>query len=366
MQMDLQTRVPQWYILPEHYSPLAHSVFRAAPIQYVKDEGMKPHTYFSANELVQDYNETLHVFNSAFKIKLAPTNGTSVFPTKKGISELKEAIQKNETVRWLLKRLIHPWRLKRFRASNTEDVMTGEIPKKPVHIYDWNTRSKYVFEAATLHKDICSRLCLAEEQFPTPKPPRNMFTNEPLTYGQLFGALRDLESYGVSSWVTKAFASENYSVESFERTYAIPLKKHALKILFSSHSNPDYIDTLLEFIQFEYEYHDREFIRPDVWVWMIEHDPTDERIQAWRNICYKYYTAVIHMGLRNDMSEIHALSEKLVFMSIHSMVVKSKIQQKKSGCERVWMDRWAPMPIYTLVFTVGAAVTLETDGDESH
>jgi hypothetical protein len=207
--------------------------------------------------------------------------------------------------------------------------MTGCPPVQRVDIIDWVTRSKYTFEAATLYKDICSRLYLSDQQFPTPKPPRNMFTNEPLTYGQLCSAIEALESYGFSCWATKGFKAEGFSVKPFERIYTVPLKKNALKMMFANRANPDYIELMMDFIEFEYDYHDKTFDHRGVWRWMIQHQPDFPLVQSWRKLCYKYYLETVDVGVAAPMGEIHYESADLVVQPINGMLLTMRLAARR-------------------------------------
>jgi hypothetical protein len=329
---EFGARQTYWYILPEKASLFAKTVFDFAPLTYSPWKGSLPYSYWSAMCLLVKYKEISAAFRKSIK-SITIDAPASTFPTHAHALEMRDAIHQNACVRWQMKRLILGWRLKRLRASNTEDVMTGCTPVQGVDIVDWATRSKYTFEAATLYKDICSRLYLSDQQFPTPKPPRNMFTNEILTYGQLFSALKALEGYGFSCWATKGFKAEGFSVKSFERVYTVPLKKQALKTMFANRANPDYIELMMDFIEFEYDYHGKSFSRRDMWRWMIQHQPDWPLIQSWRKLCYKYYLETVDLGVAAPMGEIHHESADMVMQPINGMILTMRMAARKGNEE---------------------------------
>ena len=327
---EFDAKLTQWYILPESASSFTKAVFDFAPLAYSPKKGVTPYNYWSAMCLLVKYKEISAAFRKSGRCIMIPGPApVSGFPTHADALEMRDAIHVNAGVRWQMKRLILRWRLRRLRESNTEDVMTGCTPIQRIDIIDWGTRSKYTFEAATLYKDICSRIYLSNQQFPNPKPPRNMFTNEELTYGQLFGALKALERYGFSCWGTKAFKAEGFCVHSFERVYTVPLKKQALKTLFANRENPDYIELMMDFIEFEYDYHEKTFSRREVWRWMIQHQPDWPLIQSWRKLCYKYYLETIDVGVAAPMGEIHHESEDLVVQSMNGMMMTMRMAARK-------------------------------------
>jgi hypothetical protein len=339
---EFDDRVTQWYILPAGMYPFAKAVFDFAPFVYTPVKGTTPYNYWRAMCLLVKYKEISAAFRHPVKPITVPVH-KSAFPTHADAIEMRDAIYQNACVRWQMKRLVLRWRLRRLRESNTEDVMTGCTPVQRVDIIDWATRSKYTFEAATLYKDICSRLYLSDQQFPNPKPPRNMFTNQPLTHGQLHAAIQALERYGFSCWGTKAFKAEGFCVKSFERVYTVPLKKHALKTLFANRGNPDYIELMMDFIEFEYDYHEKTFSRRKVWRWMIQHQPDWPLIQSCRKLCYKYYLETIDVGVAAPMGEIHEESADMVMQSINGMMMTMRMAAKKGdeGAQEV-LDSYIP------------------------
>ncbi len=220
-------------------------------------------------------------------------------------------IQVNQTVRWAFKRLIQRWRSKRLRQINTEDVVTMEAPKQPVWIYDWTNRTKYVFEAATLFRGIRTRLLFAQDLFPSPQQPKNPYTNQPLTYGQLHFALDDLRAVGKTDWVTETLRAVAYDLGVFKRRNNTQLRVAALKALFANPSDDNYCDLLFDFIDFCHDEAEIMMERKDVWEWCIQNRHEHTQIQIWRGYCYTYYHALITLGTEDFAKMKEQILEKV-------------------------------------------------------
>ena len=155
------------------------------------------------------------------------------FSKEDDLSQLEPIFKKNQSVRFSMKRLVLLWKLKRAKQMNEEDISTMEVPKKKVVVYSPDLRTKYVFEASTLLKDAVSRLTLNEEFFPKPLYPRNPFTNQTLTYGQLFSIHRQLRAHGITNWIWEAFVHGRFCLNSLLDTFSTPLKVHSIKAFFA-------------------------------------------------------------------------------------------------------------------------------------
>lgn len=233
---------------------------------------------------------------------------------------LERMIYANQTFRWKMKRLIHKWRLGRIKQANTDDILTGEPPVKPIYIYDWAQRTKYVFEAGTVYRDMCTRLFNADSLFINTLPPRNMFTNTPYTLGQLHFIIKDLRKYGYAHWAIQGLQACGYGLKHFGRVYKQSIHLEVLKRCFSKPE--DCAPLVLDFIEMEYEYHDKNCILSDVLSWYIQTHPSCPLIEAWRKLCFKYYK---HSYMNSDNSFddiIHILSGALMKMSITFMYEK--------------------------------------------
>jgi len=239
------------------------------------------------------------------------------------VKEFEQLIYKNQWVRWKMKRLVYRYRLRMLRQVNEEDIFTMEPPKNAIFIYDWTNRCKYMFEATTIYKDMCERLFVSDLLFPSPKRPRNPFTNLPLTDIQFQFVMKDLIRYGLTNWALSAF-SKTTDIQEFELIYYMPLKIIALKRLFTNQISTDCIDLVFDFIAAEYEFHYKTLRYVDMWLWYLEHRIRAPRIREWRRVCYEYYMNLftkppeIHQVYLDSMREI---TGRLVSLDISDMLL---------------------------------------------
>ncbi len=235
-----------------------------------------------------------------------------------------KVIRANQILRWRFKHLIHRWRISRLRQANTIDVVTMEVPREPISVVDWPTRTRYIFEATTLFRGIRTSLLNAEELFPTPQTPRNPYTNQPLSYGQLHYALNALRAKGKSHWTTECFRVVAYDIDTFKRRNNTQLRLEALNTMFANPTENAYQDLLYDFIDFAHDDAGIAMERTDVWAWAIDKKHSHERIQLWRSYCYSYYKSLISMpvdeGTRVKL-DIMSKTEELVKLPMTDLIL---------------------------------------------
>lgn len=130
----------------------------------------------------------------------------------------------------MINRLIHQRRYRRCiqNTVNTDDVVTMEIPKKPVYIVSLNYGHSYVYEASTLRKTINARLLHSDYMFVNVCEPLNLLSNEPFTYIQYISLYYQLKAYGMCSLTLELFKSCGFDLERFERRHSQHLKISAI------------------------------------------------------------------------------------------------------------------------------------------
>jgi hypothetical protein len=132
---------------------------------------------------------------------------------------------------------------------NSVDPISFEIPSKPIYVVDWKSRSKWVYSASSILKDITSRLQNHDGFFEDPQVPRNMFTNLPLTLSQMISVYTQLTYSGLPfSTALCAFRQVKFSLSLFYIYYALPLKIHSFKNTLQDLSHIDTTERLLDFI----------------------------------------------------------------------------------------------------------------------
>lgn len=308
------TRPQKWLILPSNSVPENIQRF----FQFI------PYGYKATYDALQDtgvnpFSKGRVCFRIPNGMKLAPLP----YYTKEFTETLRKVIQENQILRWRFKRLVQNWRIAKLRQANTTDVVTMEIPKNPVYIVDWPTRTRYTFEATTLFRGIRTSLLLAEELFPTPQSPKNPYTNQPLSFAQLHFALNTLRSKGLTDWATESFRVVSYDVKTFKRRNNTQMRLSALKSLFANPAEVAYVDLLYDFIDFAHDNAGIEMERKDVWEWAIQKKHDHPRIQSWRACCYSYYMNLIATPMDESVSAkmaIMAKTEELVKLSMTDLI----------------------------------------------
>ena len=168
-------------------------------------------------------------------------------------SEFSMAAQSAIIISWRLRRFLHRWRVSRLVSVNTEDIATGDVPIKPVHVVDWKTRPpcQYVYEAATIARDIRTRLLNHSGFFEEPLIPRNPLTNLPFTQAQNIAVWSQLSTSGVaaaSASVIAGFRHSRFDLDRFSQEFNTLLKLHALRVTMADVDDEDTEERVDEFI----------------------------------------------------------------------------------------------------------------------
>lgn len=221
-----------------------------------------------------------------------PTS-VSIYWSYEHILMIKRHLAPLLKMKFLFKILLHHWRSRRLKILNQEDVATMAVPKKPVYIVHWPTSSSHVFEAATLMRDITGRLQTHDGVFDTPMPPRNPFTNSPLTQAQCISVWNQI--YGSGIYVSSAFTcfrQAGWNLPRFCLEYLHPIKLHAFRKTMSDPQHVDYIDRMLDFIEYVHEKYD---VDCDTWAYkrMLANCPKNRLLKQWAALCKKFYEATI-------------------------------------------------------------------------
>lgn len=207
--------------------------------------------------------------------------------------ELAKAFVLLRKVRRLFRVLLHVWRVKHLNQANTEDIVTGEIPRHPVSIVDWNSKSIYVFEASTLARDIMERLLCHDGLWKDVQPPRNLFTNIPLTHAQLISIYQQLSRVPIQlSWALGAFRQVRYDLMRFEIEYATPLLLHAYRKTMRDVTHEDYKERMMDFITYAYDQEDIDCLSV-TYSYCLEQFPNTPILKQWSSLCFKFYEAPI-------------------------------------------------------------------------
>jgi len=203
---------------------------------------------------------------------------------------IRSLIFKNQRVRHLFKRCIQRWRCSKLKQINTEDPATLAAPVKPVMVYDWPNRSKYVFEGSTLLRDICCRLLNSTGILCKSVYPRNMFTNMEFSVEQMHFITRDLMDVGQSNLILNAFAKSNFCLETFASRYSIIIKQEIIEKIFKQWSSLECVDLVFDFFELWKEVYDVTTANSAMWEWAFENlNEGYPLVKSWRRLAQEYY-----------------------------------------------------------------------------
>jgi len=222
-----------------------------------------------------------------------PNTSVSFCWSKEKSLALRNAVKRIMRARFLFRKLLHHARTKKLSKVNTTDLYTGEVPKKPINITDWKGQHIYTFEAQTLMKDITLRLTHHDGFFEFTQPPRNLFTNEPLTQSQIIGVWNSLNEAGIPvSTAFVLFRRSRYNLDKYVRENIVFLKITALRNIMNTPSCYDYNERMLDFIKYSYHV---ESIDCDlsIYKFVMYNKPDHSIILKWKKLCYRYYESEI-------------------------------------------------------------------------
>lgn len=228
---------------------------------------------------------------------------------------IRKALGKIMRARFLFRKLLHHMRVGRLKVANTEDIVTMEPPKKCVELVDWQSKQKYLFEAATLMKDISCRLMTHDGFFEDPQEPRNPFTNIPFTQAQAISVWNSISQAGISVSVAfTAYRHSRYYMPRFALVHSTFIKLHALKQTMKLTATYSYRERMLDFISFCYEEEDLDF-NMAAFTYCIYNYPNHRQIQSWSALCYKFYEAEILYSA--DPDSLKKAKDYILDSSIH-------------------------------------------------
>jgi hypothetical protein len=174
------------------------------------------------------------------------------------------------------------------RIINTVDVVTMEIPVKPIYITDMIQKCTYVYEASTLFKAMTCRLLTSDYMFVNPMEPINLLSNEPFRLGQNIAVFNALKAHGEISWVLDRFRLAKFNINTFKLKNKQALKLESISFHFlhqpecSKETVIDYFDLMCDKRNMEYSYV----------VWFKDNYNNKKYsayIQKWITLTRKYY-----------------------------------------------------------------------------
>lgn len=170
------------------------------------------------------------------------------------------------------------------------DPVTLEPIQKPVYLFDHRAKRTFVFEATTLHRSIRSALTFQLYTVSDPKPPKNLFTNTPFSYGQLVALYSQLQAYGLLSLELLAWRKVAFCITRYRMYMESWLHMDAHRQELYAPDSEDGQEMLLDFV-IECLHDCNRIVSPtieslieDAIKWFPEHD----MIRRLRGLCLKH------------------------------------------------------------------------------
>jgi hypothetical protein len=120
------------------------------------------------------------------------------------------------------------------KQINLEDIVTMEVPKKPVYVINYAERCTYVYEADTMRRSINTSLLMSDWMFENPIYPINPLSNEPFTIGQSLSIYNQMKAYGMFSWIFDRFKACGFNIKDFKLRFKQQLKLEAIESHFKN------------------------------------------------------------------------------------------------------------------------------------
>lgn len=201
------------------------------------------------------------------------------------------AYRANQSLRWAFKKLFLAWKHRKLQLVNDTDIITMEPLKTPIFICNYSTNKKYQVEAKSLLVDSLNRLFLHDDFFPKSKVPRNLLTNEELTFSQLWSCSLQMKKYGITHWCWEAFASSSFNLEFLLADYETPMKYEMVKRCFSDTLSSDanwYVSELIGA--------NTTGITAKALKWAVYHQSSHRYMLKWRDLCQIYWKVAVIQG----------------------------------------------------------------------
>jgi hypothetical protein len=157
-------------------------------------------------------------------------------------------------------------------------------------LFDCKSRGFYQFEASSLKKHIESALTYSEWHFPTPRHPKNPFTNIEFTEGQMIKIMKSLYKYEYSSWILESYKASNWNLNLFRFDNLTKLKLESIKELKRNPNTPETNEYLQNFIEEQYD--SNEINRKstlEILNWAVKNKMDHPYMKDWLNLLIEFY-----------------------------------------------------------------------------
>lgn len=244
---------------------------------------------------------------------------------KREKDEFQGAVKKIKSLRNTFKTFLHFYRFRKLKQSNKKDIVTGETPKYPIWIVDWKQGQKWLFEAKTLMSDITFRLQHHDGFFEMPLPPRNPYTNIPLTLTQNISIWLQFSFSSLLPPSTSfcAFRSVKWYLPSFQLVNSTYLQKIALKETMNDYTSYDFQDRMIDFIRYVFNDQDHYSYPEQSFIHAVENHMDEPYMIEWKKYCYLFWLApILHKG---NSKEVQLQQHGVVNIATSELVPKKHI-----------------------------------------
>ncbi len=134
-------------------------------------------------------------------------------------------------LRYIFKRLLIIWRVYKLNKKyiQTPDPITLSDPEKPVIIYNWSLKQKFILDAKSLSNSINSQLLYYENGFALPQDPKNLITNLSFSYKELISIYHQLQQAGEAKWALSSLKEFNFNKKRWELYVKSQLHLNAIR-----------------------------------------------------------------------------------------------------------------------------------------
>jgi len=282
---------------------------RAEPNRFVRNvisrlpHGVKDRMIYLARFMRNDADYYADEENDAFDIE----------GKKKLLYNLRDQVVAAYIKEWRLRavfrRVVHRLRIKKIDARSVEEVdpITLCAPEKPVTLYDWSAKKKFVFDAKSLATYIESKLLYNEGGFALPIYPSNPWTNVEFTSTQLISLYYQLAAQGELRWGLVTLHKYNFNKTLWHRYHHSALTMSAIKNSLIRLDSFDARELLLDFILSKVdELQFRSSNRLDqVYRIAIQKAPTHWYVEECKAIALIHYEAE-HFGY----NRVHTINQR--------------------------------------------------------
>lgn len=212
-------------------------------------------------------------------------------------TQLFSAYLKEMKLRIAFRKVVQRWRIRAMDRRETGpqiDPITLEAPLKPVTVYDFSNKKKYVFDAHSISSYIESKLLYHENGFASPIYPRNPWTNARFSYTQLVSLYQQLRAHGEVKWAFLTFRECQFDESRWLLYQGSSLTMNAIRSSIVALDTADGRDLLEDFLiasmdELQYTINDSVLSAYRV---AMQHLPQHGYIQSCKKIALMHYEAV--------------------------------------------------------------------------